>query len=164
MKMAMEFFCSLRMVSDYEKRYYIPAAGRWDALLAEKAAEAKKMAAQSSRLRALWKNIEIKSPERDTSGPYRVGDSFQVTSEVILGEIRPDEVDVELYYGHLESLEKLSASRIEPMRVVENKDDGKYLYGCNLNCDISGRFGFTVRVAPAGDTRIKTTPRLLTWA
>jgi len=164
MKMAMESFCSLRMVSDYEKRYYIPAARRQDALLAEKAEEAKRLAAQSNRLRTLWKNIEIKTPIRDSSEPYRVGDSFRVTSEVNLGEFRPDEVDVELYYGHLESLEKLSASRIEPMTVVEEKGDGKYLYGCNLNCDISGRFGFTVRVLPAGDARVKSTPRLLTWA
>jgi starch phosphorylase len=164
MKMAMESFCSLRMVSDYERRYYIPAAGRWDALLAKNAEEAKRMAAQSSRLRTLWENIEIKSPLSDTSGPYRVGDNFQVTSEVNLGEFRPDEVDVELYYGHLESLEKLSASRIESMSVVEEKGDGKYLYGCNLNCDISGRFGFTVRVTPAGDARVKSTPRLITWA
>ena len=164
MKMAMESFCSLRMVSDYEKRYYIPAARRWDGLLAENAKEAKSLAAQSYRLRALWENIEIDAPQRDTSGPYRVGDHFRVTSEVNLGEIRPDEVDVELYYGHLESLEKVSSARIESMKVVEEKRNGKYLYGCDLNCDVSGRFGFTVRVAPVGDTRIKTTPRLLTWA
>ncbi len=164
MKMAMEFFCSLRMVSDYEKRYYVPAARRWDALLAEEAEEAKRLASQSNRLRALWKDIEVKSPTRDTSGPYRVGDNFRVTSEVTLGEFRPDEVDVELYYGHLESLEKLSASRIEPMKVVEDKGDGKYLYGCNLKCDYSGRFGVTVRVTPAGDAWVKSTPRLLTWA
>jgi starch phosphorylase len=164
MKMAMESFCSLRMVSDYEKRYYLPAARRRDVLLAENAEEAKRLAAQSNRLRTLWKNIEIKTPIRDTSKPYRVGDSFRVTSEVNLGEFRPDEVDVELYYGHLESLEKLSASRIESMTVVEEKGNGKYLYGCNLTCDISGRFGFTVRVLPAGDARVKTTPRLLTWA
>jgi starch phosphorylase len=164
MKMAMEFFCSLRMVSDYEKRYYVPAARRWDALLAEEAEEAKRLAAQSNRLRALWKDIEIKSPTRDTLGPYRVGDNFRVTSEVTLGEFRPDEVDVELYYGHLESLEKLSASRIEPMTVVEDKGDGKYLYGCNLKCDFSGRFGVTVRVTPAGDAWVKSTPSLLTWA
>ncbi len=164
MKMAMEFFCSLRMVSDYEKRYYVPAARRWDALLAEEAEEAKRLASQSNRLRALWKDIEVKSPTRDTSGPYRVGDNFRVTSEVTLGEFRPDEVDVELYYGQLESLEKLSASRIEPMKVVEDKGDGKYLYGCNLKCDYSGRFGVTVRVTPAGDAWVKSTPRLLTWA
>jgi starch phosphorylase len=164
MQMAMESFCSLRMLSDYEKRYYIQAARRWDALLAENAAEAKKLAAQSSRLQSLWEKIHISSPHRETSGPYRVGDSFHVTAEIFLGEINPDEVDVELYYGHLETLEKLSASRIEPMAVVEDKGEGRYLYGCDLSCDISGRFGFTVRVAPAGDAHVKSTPRLLTWA
>jgi len=50
------------------------------------------------------------------------------------------------------------------MTVVEEKGDGKYLYGCNLICDVSGRFGFTVRVTPAGDDRFKATPGLLTWA
>jgi starch phosphorylase len=164
MKMAMESFCSLRMVSDYEKRYYIPAARRWDALLAEKADEAKRLAAQINRLRTLWKDIEIKSPLRKTQGPYRVGDTFHVTSEIYLDELRPDEVDVELYYGNPKALEELSAGRIEPMKVVEEKGDGNYLYGCNLNCEISGRFGLTVRVAPAGDARVKSTPRLLTWA
>ncbi|NIA27433.1 MAG: hypothetical protein GWP02_05195 [Desulfobulbaceae bacterium] len=39
MKMAMESFCSLRMVSEYESRYYIPSARRWDSLVAEPAAE-----------------------------------------------------------------------------------------------------------------------------
>lgn len=164
MKMAMTSFCSLRMVTEYESRYYTRAATHWDSLLADNAAEAKKLAAQINRLRTLWKKIRIKPPLRETLGPYRVGDTFQVTSEIDLGELRPDEVDVELYYGHLKSLEKLSASRIEPMMVVEEKGDGKYLFGCNLNCDISGRFGFTVRVVPAGDARVKSTPRLLTWA
>jgi starch phosphorylase len=164
MEMAMKSFCSLRMLSDYENRYYLPAARSWDTLLAENAEEARRLAAQGNRLHTLWKNIEIGTPLRDTSGPYRVGDSFRVTSEINLGGFRPDEVDVELYYGHLESLEKLSAGRVEPMTVVEEKRDGKYLYGCNLICDVSGRFGFTVRVTPAGDARVKSIPRLLTWA
>jgi starch phosphorylase len=50
------------------------------------------------------------------------------------------------------------------MRVLQNRDNGQYLYGCDLTCEASGRFGFTVRVTPAGDERLKTTPQLLTWA
>jgi starch phosphorylase len=164
MKMVMESFCSMRMVSDYESRYYNPAARRHDALLAEGAGEAKALAAQIKRLRSLWRNIEIKPPIREAREPYRVGDSFHVTSEVHLAELKPEEVDVELYYGHLKSLEELSASHIEPMDVLEDRGNGNYLYGCDLNCEISGRFGLTVRVAPHGDERIKSTPRLMTWA
>ena len=164
MKMAMESFCSLRMVSEYENRYYNPAAERWDLLLANNADEARKLTAQLKRLRAHWKKIRIKPPVRQTQEPYRVGDSFQVTAEVNLAELAPDEVDVELYYGNLKSLEELSASHIEPMKVQEDSGNGKYLYGCTLKCEVSGRFGFTVSVSPRGDERIKSTPRLMTWA
>jgi starch phosphorylase len=162
-KMAMEMFCSLRMVADYQNLYYYPAANRFDTLLANHAEEAKNLAAQIKRLRSLWKNIQIEPPKSNNTGPYRVGETFQVTAEINLGELRPDEVDVELYYGHLRSLEELSASNEEPMAVMENRKNGHYLYGCSLTCKSSGRFGFTVRVTPRGDERIKSTPRLITW-
>ena len=164
MKMAMEMFCSIRMVADYENRFYIPAAKRYDELLANQAAEAKKLTAQISRLRSLWQHIEISSPVRHAHGPCRVGEKFEITSQVNLAELKPDEVDVELYYGQMKSLEDLDASKSEPMQVLEDNGNGKYLYGCSLNCQSSGRFGFTVRVTPRGDGRVKSTPGLLTWA
>ncbi|UCH22147.1 MAG: alpha-glucan family phosphorylase [Deltaproteobacteria bacterium] len=163
-KMAMEMFCSLRMVANYESRYYTSAAKRYDSLLANLAEEAKNLAAQIKRLRSLWKNIKIHPPESHNSGPYRVGDTFRVTSQIELGQLRPYEVDVELYYGRLKSLEELDASNEAPMSVQEDRGNGHYLYGCTLTCNSSGRFGFTVRVSPRGDVRIKSTPGLLTWA
>ena len=164
MKMAMGMFCSLRMVGEYEQRFYIPAAKRFETLTAHEAKEAKQLAARIKRIRSLWKHIQISSAIRQNSGPFRVGDSFQVTSEVYFGELKPDEVDVELYYGHIKSLEKLNASNVEPMTVIEDRGNGHHLYGCSLPCTLSGRFGFTVRAMPRGDDRIKSTPGLLTWA
>jgi starch phosphorylase len=164
MKMAMESYCSLRMVSEYESRYYIPSARRWDSLTADDAGEARELAEQRKRLRGLWQDIRINPPVRLSLGPYRVGEAFQVTSEVHLGKLQPDEVDVELYYGHLKALEEVSASHVEQMTVLEDRGGGNYLYGCELACEISGRFGYTVRVAPRGDERIKSTPQLLVWA
>ena len=164
MKMAMESFCSLRMVSDYEKRYYKPAAERWDSLLANNANKANKLAAQLERLQTHWHKIHIEPPLRQNQAPYRVGDSFQVTAKVNLAELDPDEVDVGLYYGNLKSLDEVSASHNAPMTVLEDYGNGNYLYGCTLTCEVSGRFGFTVRVSPRGDARIKSTPKLMTWA
>jgi starch phosphorylase len=164
MKMAMEMFCSIRMVTDYKNRYYIPAAKRYDNLFAGQAEEAKNLATQIKRLRSLWKNIEIQSPVSKNRGPYRVGENVEVTAQVNLAELQPDEVDVELYYGHMKSLEDLATSHVEQMSVLEDRGNGHYLYGCSLTCQGSGRFGFTVRVTPRGDERIKSTPRLLTWA
>ena len=164
MKMAMEMFCSIRMVTDYKNRYYMPAAERYGRLLANQAEEAQNLAAQIKRLRSLWKNIEIHSPVRKNQGPCRVGENFEITAEINLTELQPDEVDVELYYGHMKSLEDLDTSHVEQMNVLEDRGNGHFLYGCSLNCQGSGRFGFTVRVTPRGDERVKSTPRLLTWA
>jgi starch phosphorylase len=164
MKMAMEMFCSLRMVADYRNRYYLPAAKRYDTLHANQAEEARNLASQIKRLRSLWNNIEIQPPVRKNLRPFRVGEKFEVSTEVNLAELHPDEVDVELYYGHMKSLEDLEDSRVEQMKVLEDRGNGHYLYGCSLTCQSSGRFGFTVRVTPRGDERVKSTPSLLTWA
>jgi starch phosphorylase len=164
MKMAMQSFCSLRMVSDYEEQYYKPSVDRWDSLLADNAEKAKNLTAQLQRLRTHWNQIQIKPPVRQNQETYHVGDSFQVSAEVTLAELAPDEVDVELYYGNLKSLEEVAESHVEPMAVREDLGGGNYLYACSLKCEVSGRFGFTVRVSPRGDKRIKSTPRLLTWA
>jgi starch phosphorylase len=164
MKMAMEMFCSIRMAADYESRFYNPAAKRYDALLANECEEAKQLTSQATRLQSLWKDIKITPPMRHAHGPCRVGEKFEITTEVNLAELKPEEVDVELYYGQMKSLEDLEASKSEPMRVLEDRENGQYLYGCALNCQSSGRFGFTVRVTPRGDVRVKSTPGLLTWA
>ncbi len=164
MKMAMEKFCSLRMVGEYEQRFYTAAARRLNALLADQAQEAKALAAQVKRLHEHWKQIQIGPPTREVLGPYRVGDAFQVTAEVNLGGLQPEEVDAELYCGNLKTLDELSASHAETMKVLENRDNGHYLYGCILTCHDPGRFGFTARVTPHGDERLKSTPNLITWA
>jgi starch phosphorylase len=87
-----------------------------------------------------------------------------VTTKVTLGELRPEEVDVELYYKNLKTGDPLAASNTRQMTMEEDLGNGEYLYACDLTCNHSGRFGFTARVTPRGDDRIKFAPGLLTWA
>ncbi len=164
MKMAMQSFSSQRMVGEYKKRFYIPAAMRFNALLENDAAEAKSLAAQHERLRNLWNGIRIEPPVSDTADPFRVGQTFRVTAEVTLGKLSPDEVEVQLYYGHLKSVEILTAGQTQQMTVLKDMGDGHYLYACNITCRDSGRYGFTARARPKGDDLIKFAPGLITWA
>jgi len=164
MKMAMEGFCSLRMVRDYAEGIYAPAAHWYDRLTADGAEEARRLADQTERVRSLWKGVQVGAPVRKSRGVQRVGDTFQVTTEVALGELRPEEVDIELYFGHYKSFSELSNSRVVPMEVLEDLGQARYLFGCTLTCDTSGRFGFSVRATPKGDAWLKFMPGLLTWA
>jgi len=164
MKMAMLRFCSHRMVNEYEKRFYQPIANRIKALVADAAAEAKAQSVQYQRLRSLWKTIRVDPPVRDSSGPFRVGESFRVTSVVNLGEIRPEEVIVQLYYGPVKGVETMASGQSEVMIVREDRGAGVYLYACTLACREVGRYGFTVRVVPHGDDRLRFAPGFITWS
>ena len=164
MKMALERFCTHAMVSKYEKLFYEPAAKRLESLTLDNAKEAVVLSTQYQRLGELWSNINIEPPVRETAGPYRVGDSFSVTAIAKLGELRPDEVCIELYYGPMKTVDTILESHFEEMTVKEDKGNGTYLYTCDIACSTSGRYGFTVRAVPRGDDRIKFAPGRITWA
>ena len=88
----------------------------------------------------------------------------KVTCEVDLGVLTPNEIEVEIYYGLVKSIDTLTSSDTEVMDVLEDRGNGKYLYGCTLTCRISGRYGFTARIIPRGDDWIRFVPGLISWA
>ena len=164
MKMAMQHFCARIMVGKYEKKFYLPAAKNFAHLTADNAKEAVILSAQYKRLNTLWEKIRIEHPVRKAEGPFQVGESFEATAVVNLGELRPDEVKMELYYGELKTVDSIADSHSQEMTVKEIHGDGEYLYSCTMTCSNSGRYGFTVRAIPSGDDRIRFAPGLITWA
>jgi len=164
MKMAMKDYCSLRMVGEYEQRFYNPIVHRLKALLSKNGLEARDLAFQQKRFQNLWKDIHIGLPVQTRKGPFRVGDTFEVTVDVDLGKLDPEEVSVELYNGHMKAVDALEGISTIPMTIVEHFGNGNYRYGCQIPCQLSGRYGFTVRATPAGDDYFKFLPKLITWS
>jgi len=163
-KTAMKNFSALKMVKKYNEMFYLPAAKRAQELLADNAEEAKRLNLFRERLNSNWNEIRIGHPVRNMEGPFRVGNSFNVAVEVTLGKLRPDEVEVELYYGNIKTIDTVSKAYIEKMSVKEDQGSGVYLYECAVNCKWPGRYGFTARVVPKGDAMIRFTPGFITWA
>ncbi len=164
MKMGMETFCSLRMLNDYERLFYLPILQRATSLQNEDCRQAREMAHLENRLRNLWGKISIGLPCQSSKGPFRTGESFQVTVVVSMGELTPEELIVELYAGCMKSVDALKGIQTLPMTMVESLGEGHFRYACEVPCRFSGRFGFTVRVMPAGDDYMKFLPGLITWS
>jgi len=164
MKMAMSQFCSLRMISEYEERFYLPASRRFEELVSDGGVEALRLSDQHRRYLDKWPQIQVAVPVRSAQGPFRVNQSFEVTTVVQTGDLRPDELNVELYYGKMRHLDRIDEPRVKMMRVKEEREAATYLYSCKLPCTDSGRYGFTVRVTPNADAWIQYRPELLTWA
>ena len=164
MKMTMCHFCAHRMVAEYQERYYIPAAHEYRRLVDEGGQRARALGNQIERLRERWSEIRIDQFDGGAQGPFRVGDSVRVSAEVHLGGLEPDEVDVELYYGKLKSVDAIASGESALMELVTDHGNGHYTYSCAIDCQMAGRYGCTVRVLPRGDGWVKSTPGLMTWA
>ncbi|MFZ0243457.1 MAG: hypothetical protein WAL90_17595 [Desulfobacterales bacterium] len=152
------------MVGEYEERFYQPIVRRLEALLEKGGLEARNLAIQEKQLVGSWKDIVIGPPVQSSKGPFRVGEQFDVTVEVSLGELKPEDVDVELYSGHMKSVIALEGVWTAPMSAAEYLGSGRYRYEGQGPCLISGRYGFTVRVRPRGDGAMKNLSGLIAWA
>jgi starch phosphorylase len=163
-KMALSRFCAHGMVGRYAESSYVPASRRFHELTANGAEETKKLVTLHDRLKKEWHHIKIDHPVRNFEGPFRVNDQLQVSTTVFLGNIRPEEVTVEVCYGKMKNVDEFESINVAPMSLIEEYGDSRYLFGTTLECERSGRFGLTARVTPSGDDLLKTMPGFIKWA
>ncbi len=83
-----------------------------------------------------------------------------------LGQLRPDDVTVELYMGRLDAGADFADATGMPMQAVESLEDGRHLFEASgITCCDSGQHGYTVRVVPCYPGMVTPyLPGLITWA
>ena len=165
-KMATGFFTSRRMVSEYQKKFYIPASANYRALMADAAKSAYGLTAQRQRLDRLWGQIRVESPVSDREvSQLHSGDTFNVTCPVFLGELKAEEVTVELCYGPADSQNQIRTPEFHAMTpVADGNANGWVNYILTIPCPLSGRFGMTARAVPGGSSWRSVSPPYITWA
>ena len=163
--MALRSFTSHRMTSQYNAMFYQPSLKRHENLTADNGAAANALVAQRDRLNALWKDVRIDMPvaDQDTTALH-VGDVFGVTTRVQLGELRPDEVDVEVYSGIVNPENEIIDGRVNLMQLLSTGADGSLVYKQTMACKATGRHGFTARVTPRGAEWKDIMPGFIAWA
>ncbi len=164
-RMGLRYFTSHRMVSEYNELYYKPARESYASLLADNGKDAEALVKRHGRLDTLWSQVSIETQRCAIDpGKLHVGDAFDVTTEVHLGELTPDEVDVEVYYGPVNSELHISDSHVTIIPIGDDIGDGNYRYQHKLECKTTGRYAFTTRVTPKGDQWSHIMPGFITWA
>lgn len=164
-KIGISDYSSHRMLTDYNVSSYKPAVQSYKILLREEASSALELNQKRDQLHIHWGQIEVKEPKANKElSTLRVGDSFVVTTNVFLGEISPEDINVEIYYGPLDSHNKISKSHFVIMSVNNSTGDGYYDYQQVLKCKFTGRYGFTTRVVPNCKLWKDTMPGLIIWA
>ncbi|MCW5981517.1 MAG: alpha-glucan family phosphorylase [Bryobacteraceae bacterium] len=156
---------SHRMAREYTEQFYLMAHSKRALLSADGACRAKTLAVWRERIHSLWPGVRIESVTDDGNGEIEVGSSVSVRAKVHLGDLTPEEVTAELYWGRLDPREEFVSAIPIPMRPT-----GKENHLCTFEatygpCEQSGLLGYTVRVMPHHkDLTSPFLPGYVTWA
>lgn len=164
-RMALSYFSGYRMLSEYHDLFYRPAVDEYRKLLDDGARRTHTLVSQSKRLKELWRGVTVQSMETDHDlAVLHVGDSFRVKVIVNLGQLTPEEVDVQVYHGPVSAGNRILKSHAETMSEIQENGNGTHAYSHTLTCQASGRYGFTARAVPRGNEWRRGLPGFIAWA
>ena len=137
-----------RMVHDYVRQLYTPAAVTGRRLNSDWTGAAE-LAAWKRHIRAGWDGVRVEHVESSGVGDApQIGTVLSVRAFVSLGDLSPEDVDVELVHGVINSEDQLVGAATESLTVGESYQGSRHRFDGTVTLGRSGAFGYTVRVVP----------------
>jgi len=139
-----------RQVRDYTIDLYGPAARAGWAMDGPNWAGARDLAAYKARARAGWPGVRVDHVESSgVSDSPQVGDTLHVRAFVSLGELGPEEVEVQVVHGRASESDDLRDIETAPLGFAKTYEAGRHRFEGDLVLTRTGVFGYTVRVLPS---------------
>ncbi|MER5657113.1 MULTISPECIES: glycosyltransferase family 1 protein [unclassified Streptomyces] len=137
-----------RMVREYVERLYAPAAHAHRSLTADAARE---LAGWKARVRAAWPQVTVDHLEATSATTTaELGASLSLRVRVGLGDLSPDDVEVQAVAGRVGTDDRIADAVCVPLKPAGGSDlEGRWVYEGPLSLDRTGPFGYTVRILPA---------------
>ena len=138
-----------RMVREYADTLYQPLAREYAALAADGQAAARARAERKARLRRLFRQVKVTSAHVADLANVRAGDSVEVRVELELGELAPEEVQVELVIGLAKNPGEpvdLALPAVIRLERVDELPDGGTAYEGSHRLERAGSFAYGLRV------------------
>jgi glycogen phosphorylase len=142
-----------RMVAEYVRRLYVPAAASSTRMFADEFAAARELSMWRHTVESNWPAVAVLHVDSQLTGnaaDAQLGSSLTLRAEVALGGLRPDDVQVQAVYGTVDGDDRLTDVHTTVLESVPN-GDGTHRYEGEIPLDRTGTFGYTVRVLPDND-------------
>jgi len=139
-----------RMVRQYCQKFYIPAKTNRKKFMDSNWKEAKQFTAWKNSLMQNWNTISFAKINYDQAeSNIKVGFNYKVSAEINLGNLTPDDVEVQIYYGKSDYKNEPNSNSYVTMNCITKKSSvGKYKYEGVIDCNNTGQFGWTLRILP----------------
>ncbi len=157
-------FNVIRMVAEYVKKFYAPAASHGRRFAANDFAVARTVADWKAKVRSAWPGVRLHrldTPERRL--PF--GTSLQVQVAVQLNGLSPEDVTVEALIGRPSPNGDFTRrARHYPLATAGVTGNGEMLYTIALTPELCGKLEYRIRIFPSHPALIhKFEPGLMIW-
>ncbi|MFO7447506.1 MAG: alpha-glucan family phosphorylase [Ignavibacteriaceae bacterium] len=150
MKKLGPIFNTHRMVQEYFEKYYKPSFENRAVLLEKEWSKAKELASWKENIINSWSSISVVNIE--TEGDIKkvyVGEEIPVKAEINLGNLQPDDIEVQLYYGPVDKQDEPQLNKTSVMKPNPKlNQNGFYSYSGKIISEKSGQQGYTIRILP----------------
>jgi starch phosphorylase len=141
-------FNTARMVAEYFRTAYLPAAIRFHELAGAGSGKGRDLAVWLRNVRQQWNDVRVESAETPASAALAVGGDLEVIAAVRLAGLTPADVTVELYHGSVDAGGNIVNPDTAPMSANGSASDGVFRYRGTIPCRASGQHGYAIRVRP----------------
>jgi starch phosphorylase len=138
-----------RMVTDYVRQLYVPAARAGWAMDGAGHPGARDLAQWKARVRGAWPSLRVDHVESSGVGDSpEIGDVLSVRAFAYLDGIGPDDVQVQLVHGRVSDADLLADTEQLTLQHAEAYEGGQHRFEGQVRLTRTGAFGYTVRVLP----------------
>ena len=147
MKSTLPQFNSQRMVMDYIRDFYGPAAEQGRALTKNGSRGAKELATWKQKIHELWPSVALRRIE-DVPQAVTAGDKVRIQVAAQLGELSPKDVRLECVIGIEDEHHDFQASEYFGFTAKEKLDNGETLFILDLDPPLPGLQLYQIRMYP----------------
>lgn len=152
MKRSMATIClhfnSHRMIEEYMEDYYTQAGLAHQILGENRLARARELRDWKQKVRNLWKDVKVLEVSLPRGDRVALGEDLEVSAVVQLGQLRDEEVVVDLVHGNVSESEKMLNRNITTMVSEGPVSEGLWRFTGTIPCEETGIYAYGIRVLP----------------
>ncbi|MGQ9846727.1 MAG: alpha-glucan family phosphorylase [Bacteroidales bacterium] len=147
MKNLVAQFNSNRMLEDYVNNFYLPSSILWTKIRENQWDVITQFVIWKNYIKLNWERLKILEKKVEPSKEVKKGETLKIEVVIELGNLLPQDISVEVYYGPVDSKANL-LDRFTQRLSHFIKDGEKTIYRGEILCERVGRFGFRIRILP----------------
>lgn len=141
------YFNTNRMMKEYLYKFYLPGAKNKLDCCENDYLKIKEFVNWKKRIKENWNSINVNEVKCSCNDEIVVGKYVKIEAKVFLGNLSPEDVSIEIFYGKLNGSDTLETGNTVEMKVVGRTND-YYNYVGEIPNEMTGLKGYTIRVLP----------------